>query len=98
MKRRRCPRAVPHWAAMRRPAILLCLGLLLACGSEEAAEPDAAPAVAGVDDARLRAAPDDGDEWVAHGRTWSEQRYSPLRTLDAANVAGLQRRWSFDTA
>ena len=74
--------AVPAWAAAL---------LLLLC------PPVVASADAGaIDDARLAAADDEPGAWLAHGRTWSEQRYSPLTGLDAGNVAGLELRWSYD--
>ncbi len=85
---------------MTRAVLLVSLVVLIAaCGGEEANEAAAVvqPALAGVDDARLAAAADDGEEWLTHGRTWSEERHSPLTAVDADNVALLQRRWSFDT-
>ncbi|MBW2294279.1 MAG: PQQ-dependent dehydrogenase, methanol/ethanol family [Deltaproteobacteria bacterium] len=36
-------------------------------------------------------------DWLAHGRTAAEQRYSPLESINADNVATLQRRWTLDT-
>jgi quinohemoprotein ethanol dehydrogenase len=70
-----------------------------ACRGEDATETPVAaePVVAAVDDVRLAGAPLAADEWLSHGRTWSEERHSPLTTLNADNVALLQRRWTFDT-
>lgn len=57
----------------------------------------AAPALAGgVDDARLAAAESSPADWIAHGRTWAEQRYSPLQSIDISNVGGLELAWSHD--
>jgi PQQ-dependent dehydrogenase (methanol/ethanol family) len=42
-----------------------------------------------VDQARLLAAEDDPDNWLAHGRTYAEQRYSPLTQIDAGTVGTL---------
>jgi quinohemoprotein ethanol dehydrogenase len=64
----------------------LLAGWLLGCG----AFADAAT----VDDARLRAAERDAANWITHGRTWSEQRFSPLAQIDAKNVARLGLAWS----
>jgi len=86
-----------HGGTRTALAALAGFGLLAGCGSEETAAPPPRPEIAGVDDGRIAAAPRAGDEWVVHGRTWSEQRYSPLDAIDDRNVAGLQRRWSFDT-
>lgn len=55
----------------------------------------AAAADAGrVDDARLRDAGRDAANWITHGRTWGEQRFSPLRQIDAGNVSRLGLAWS----
>jgi quinohemoprotein ethanol dehydrogenase len=69
--------------------------LLAACSRQDAARPAVAapPPAAAVDDARLLAA-DSGDEWVSYGRSYSEQRYSPLKQIDRTNVAKLGLAWS----
>ncbi|MDX1567404.1 MAG: PQQ-dependent dehydrogenase, methanol/ethanol family [Longimicrobiales bacterium] len=36
-------------------------------------------------------------QWLTHGRTYSEQRFSPLTSIDAGNVQDLGLAWSFDT-
>tara|TARA_R100000005_G_scaffold94720_1_gene73617 strand:- start:5896 stop:8058 length:2163 start_codon:yes stop_codon:yes gene_type:complete len=67
--------------------------------SESAATPPApppAPAVAAVDTARLLAADLQPGNWMTHGRTYSEQRFSPLSALDASNVDELGLAWYFD--
>ncbi|MCZ6658623.1 MAG: PQQ-dependent dehydrogenase, methanol/ethanol family [Gammaproteobacteria bacterium] len=33
------------------------------------------------------------EEWLAYGRTYSEQRHSPLKQINAKNVAGLKVDW-----
>ncbi|NNE41295.1 MAG: PQQ-dependent dehydrogenase, methanol/ethanol family [Marinicaulis sp.] len=35
-------------------------------------------------------------EWLSHGRTYSEQRHSPLDEISTANVGELGLAWSFD--
>ena len=35
-------------------------------------------------------------EWLAHGRTQSEQRFSPLDQINASNVANLKLDWYLD--
>jgi alcohol dehydrogenase (cytochrome c)/quinohemoprotein ethanol dehydrogenase len=47
-----------------------------------------------VDTARITA-PADG-EWLSYGRTYDEQRFSPLARIDAGNVAQLGLAWSYD--
>ena len=39
---------------------------------------------------------DKGNEWLTYGRTFSEQRYSPLTLINATNVARLAPAWSFE--
>ena len=68
---------------------VLAVGFSLA-----AATAGAATAPAAVDDARLRAADSDTANWMSHGRTYSEQRFSPLAQIDDGNVARLGLAWS----
>ena len=49
-----------------------------------------------VDDDRLLAAGDDGANWLSYGRTYDEQRFSPLTTVNDANVSQLGLEWSSD--
>ncbi|MCG8591060.1 MAG: PQQ-dependent dehydrogenase, methanol/ethanol family [Proteobacteria bacterium] len=96
-------------AAKRRGLLVaLALGAALgwACGDDEAPEtvaPAATPearlreAAASVDDARLRAADAEAHNWLSHGRTYDEQRYSPLAGIHAGNAANLKLAWQFDT-
>ena len=51
----------------------------------------------GVDDTRLAGAAADADNWLSHGRTWSEQRFSPLTQVHAKNADRLRLAWVFDT-
>ena len=51
---------------------------------------------AAVDAARLTRADADPGQWMSHGRTYSEQRYSPLTQIDTANVGRLGLAWSFE--
>jgi len=77
---------------------------LAACGSQEAPAPDAAvlaamgaaPARGGVDAAAIVNADETPGEWLSHGRTYSEQRFSPLAAITPANVDTLGLAWSFD--
>jgi quinohemoprotein ethanol dehydrogenase len=62
-----------------------------------AALPAASPRPRPVDDARLAAAERDAANWLTHGRTWGEQRYSPLAQIDETNVARLAPAWVYAT-
>ena len=82
------------------------LGFLVACSDDSPrtgpAERAAATAtesrerVAAVDMARMVAASGDTDNWLSHGRTYAEQRFSPLDALHADNVGELGLAWYFD--
>ncbi len=54
-------------------------------------------ATAGINTARIAAADAEPGNWLSHGRTYDEQRYSPLASLNADNVADLSLAWYFDT-
>ena len=47
-----------------------------------------------IDQARLDAADTDLDNWLGYGRTYDEQRYSPLEQINAGNVGRLRLAWS----
>ena len=85
--------------------ILLTAGLALlfaGCQRDEpaAVETPAAEAepsgVAWVDADRIINADSEPHNWLAHGRTWSEQRYSPTDQVNDGNVADLGLTWHFD--
>ena len=72
---------------------MLLLGAALCAASGAAL---AAPPPGAVDDARLAHAEREPQNWLTHGGTWSEQRYSRLDQIDSANVAALKPAWSFE--
>src|SRR5438309_5711916 len=49
-----------------------------------------------IDDASLRAADSDAGNWTTYGRTYSEQRFSPLRDINEQTVGRLALAWSLD--
>lgn len=57
----------------------------------------AQPAVTTVDRERARSAGDDAGNWLLHGRTYDEQRFSPLTTINTANIDQLGLAWYFET-
>jgi quinohemoprotein ethanol dehydrogenase len=67
---------------MRPPfaLLILCVVLLAGCGR-------------GVGEGRLTGAARDADAWLTNGRTYGEQRYSPLTGITAANVNQLGLAW-----
>jgi len=53
----------------------------------------APPAAARVDAQRLIRADREPNNWMTHGRTYSEQRFSPLASISDANVGQLGLAW-----
>lgn len=49
-----------------------------------------------VDAARIIAADATPGEWLSHGRTYGEQRFSPLSEIDQTNVGELGLAWAAD--
>lgn len=64
---------------------LLCLALTLW-----------ASAAAEVDGPRIMAADEEPHNWLAHGRTYGEQRHSPLKEINRDTVKRLGLAWSFE--
>jgi quinohemoprotein ethanol dehydrogenase len=60
------------------------------------ADSDTAPEGGTVVDAEALAAVGNGDNWLAYGRNYSEQRYSPLAQVDDDNVSELDIAWYVD--
>ena len=65
-----------------------------ACAVQGVAQTARKPA--NVDHARLRAADKSPGEWMAPGRTYDEQRFSPLDRINDGNVTGLGLAWYAD--
>lgn len=61
--------------------------------SSSVAEPKS---FADVNGPRILAADDEPGNWMSHGRTYDEQRYSPLTDIDEDNVERLGLHWSYD--
>jgi quinohemoprotein ethanol dehydrogenase len=49
-----------------------------------------------IDDAALRDADADSANWLTYGRTYAEQRFSPLKQIDEQSVSKLGLAWSYD--
>ncbi|HSM97206.1 MAG TPA: PQQ-binding-like beta-propeller repeat protein, partial [Rhizomicrobium sp.] len=52
---------------------------------------------ANVDGAKIANADADPGEWLSHGRTYSEQRFSPLDKINTTNVKNLGVAWEYRT-
>lgn len=85
--------------------IFLAAALLIAaCGEqvdlsklEVPAKPETqVEAVAAVDTARITGANQEPGNWMTHGRTYDEQRFSPLARINDGNVDRLGLSWHYD--
>ena len=74
--------------------LMAILALVAACGPQAPTGPFAA-----VDEARLVAAESEPGQWMSTGRTYSEQRFSPLDQINEETVDRLGLAWfaDFDT-
>jgi quinohemoprotein ethanol dehydrogenase len=75
-------------------ALLAGAALLAAAGCGEANKPLPPITAAEVNAAAIIAADQRPGVWLSHGRTYSEQRYSPLKQVTAENVTSLGVAWS----
>ncbi len=66
------------------------------CDSPQPAGEETPAGPAAVDAARLIAADDEPGQWLSHGRTYSEQRFSPLTEINRQNVGELELAWFAD--
>lgn len=88
--------------------ILLVVGFLLMSDRESAELKDKEPAITDikqhirevtstVNKQRIMAADQEPGNWLAHGRTYDEQRFSPLTEINDKNVSELGLAWYFNT-
>ncbi len=54
-------------------------------------------ATAGIDGDRIRNADAEPGNWLSHGRTYDEQRFSPLDQINESSIGGLGLAWYWDT-
>src|SRR3954470_1407530 len=69
--------------------------LIGGCSGKPEPAPVATPKPTALIDAARIIAPANG-EWLSYGRTYDEQRFSPLARVDVGNVAQLGLAWSYD--
>jgi quinohemoprotein ethanol dehydrogenase len=82
-------------AARRMAAVAATMALALGAGLFTLLAHAARPA-ADVDAARLGRADQEPGNWMSQGRTYGEQRHSPLKQITAANVQRLGLAWFHD--
>ncbi|MES2264634.1 MAG: PQQ-dependent dehydrogenase, methanol/ethanol family [Pseudomonadota bacterium] len=73
---------------------LAALTALTTGGAAIAAAPAKAPAPASVNAARMASADKEAGNWMSHGRTYDEQRFSPLKRINDGNVGQLGLAWT----
>ncbi|MCY4155546.1 MAG: PQQ-dependent dehydrogenase, methanol/ethanol family [Gammaproteobacteria bacterium] len=78
---------------MRTRIVFFTLCLLLSACERNEPQPGSA---AIVTDARLVNADAEPHNWLNHGRTYNEQRFSPLTQINDGNVAQLKLAWHLD--
>ncbi|PCJ64276.1 MAG: PQQ-dependent dehydrogenase, methanol/ethanol family [Candidatus Hydrogenedentota bacterium] len=76
---------------LQRVATLIVATIILPIGSAYA-QPNL-----DVDSARIANADAESGNWLAHGRTYDEQRFSPLEKINEGNVSDLGLAWSTPT-
>ena len=75
-------------------ALLSSAGCHLPGDNRENSQSAAAPA--SVDETRMLQADQEPGNWMSYGRTYSEQRFSPLRQINEQNVGQLGLAWYVD--
>ena len=86
-------RSGPYLRLPRAPARLLITAIALSVAFTS--QSYAADQPAAVDGARISAADQEPGNWMSHGRTYDEQRFSPLKKINDSNVAGLGLAWTY---
>lgn len=77
-----------------QPRKFLLASLLVAAIPLSSAFAAPAKSPANVDTKRLIAADSEPGNWMSHGRTYSEQRFSPLEQINDGNVSRLGLAWA----
>jgi PQQ-dependent dehydrogenase (methanol/ethanol family) len=87
--------ALRHYFAPLFGSAVLALGACERVPHKTAADRPS-QTLAAIDDARLRSADNDAANWLTYGRTYSEQRFSPLKQIDTGNVGKLGLAWWYE--
>jgi quinohemoprotein ethanol dehydrogenase len=99
MAKARLARSIRRSCLYRLLTTLSPMVFLIAIGPAGAyaqSEVAAKPQPAAVDAARLIKADSQPDNWMTSGRTYSEQRFSPLDLINVGNVVNLKLAWFYD--
>ena len=93
-----------HLAFAAMLTLISVMAMLSGCQRQQTPEPAVVESEARaegsgpawVDANRIQNAEAEPQNWLAHGRTWSEQRYSPLDNINETNINELGLAWYFD--
>ena len=76
-------------------SLAACLALA-GCSTASKASTSSQATPAAVNGARIAAADSEPGQWMSHGRTYDEQRFSPLTRITKDNVKTLGLSWFVD--
>ena len=77
--------------SLKLAAVLAVAAVLAACSQKA----ETTAKAGNVDGERIAAAAGNG-EWLSYGRTYDEQRHSPLDKINASNVGQLGLAWMYE--
>ena len=80
------------------PSLAISLALLIfsGCGPKSGATSSPERSAATVDASRITRADEEPGNWLTYGRTYNEQRFSPLKQINDQNVGQLALAWYVD--
>src|SRR5690606_8502023 len=91
---------------MMKAGLAMAVAALIACTDDEVTPSSANASTASEDQggngARavlandIRGAAENDSEWLSHGRTYAEDRFSPLSQVNRQNISELGVAWYFD--
>src|SRR6266849_11040756 len=81
---------------MLASALAVCLGCRGSHPSVPTETISAATKASDVGSAQIINADQEPGSWLTHGRTYSEQRFSPLKQINDQNAPQLGLAWSYD--
>ena len=96
-----------RWALVLPQLVFLSAGAALWSGCDSGSAPDeaapsaeaadgAAPRIGLIDDERIKNAGSEPGNWLAYGRDYNEQRFSPLTQVNRETVSRLAPTWVDD--
>jgi quinohemoprotein ethanol dehydrogenase len=79
------------------PGLAIAMFFFLGCGTQSRISlPGARDGTKAVEGVRIQNADQEPGNWMSYGRTYNEQRFSPLKQVNDQNVSQLGLAWHFD--